>query len=170
MMGSKSMKKILYFLVLIFCASCSTTYMVGNIHVYDENHNEVETYNNIVIDDSIFKPHGLNFYDTESNNFVYLSQSTIYSITYIPTIEDTTQIVELPETDKDYLSNADRYILYRSQLIEELNGYKEQIKLIDKNSPVYTSIQNNIKDLRNTIRDIEEILWKNYNLSMDDYW
>jgi hypothetical protein len=169
MMGSKNMKKILYFLALIFCASCSTTYMVGNIHVYDENHNEVETYNNIVIDDSIFKSHGLNFYDAESENFVYLGKSTIYSITYIPITVDA-PTVELPETDKDYLSNADRYILYRSQLVEQLNGYKEQIKLIDKNSPVYTTIQNNIKDLRNTIRDIEEILWKNYNLSMDDYW
>lgn len=159
------MKKILYFLALMFCTGCATTHMVGNITVYDENHNEVETYNNIVIDDNVFKLHGLNFYDAESRNFVYLSKSTIYSITYTPVT------VDISNHDPKYLCNAgpSELIECRSQLIQQLNVYEKRFNTADRYSAEYLVIRTNITMLRDQIRLIENILWKNHNLPISDY-
>ena len=166
------MKKILYFLALMFCVSCATTqattqatYMVGNIHVYDENHNEIKTYNNITIDDRIFKSHGLNFLDIESGNYVYLSNSTIYSITYIP------NTVDISNRNPKYLCNAgpNELIECRSQLILQLSVYKKRFNTTDRHSAEYLVIRTNITMLRDQIRLIENILWKNHNLSPTDY-
>ena len=146
----------------MLCVSCSTTHALrGNIHVYDANHNEIKTYNNIIINDNMFKSHGLNFFDSESGSYVYLSQSTIYSITYGSMhIADESSTIEIPESDKDYLSYVDKLILYRYQLMERLNNHKNQIKSIDKTDSEYITIQNNIANLRRKIKNIEDTLWE----------
>lgn len=149
----------------MFCTSCATTHMVGNITVYDENHNEVETYDNIIINDGMFKSHGLNFYDAESGNFVYLSNSTVFSIAYVPVT------VDISNHDPKYLCNANpnELIECRSQLIQQLSVYKKRFNTTDRHSAEYLVIRTNITMLRDQIRLIENILWKNHNLSLTDY-
>lgn len=174
------MKKILFILFTITmfssCIATKTT-LNGNVITYNDNGTILQEWDNVIIgenynitdiisgentnkSESAFKSFGLNFYDSNTNKFIILSNAIPYIIQYdvneemlFPTNNTTTD----GKPSKDELRNSWR------ALDAEYDSIREQMKGMDKNSDEYKTLKSKRIDIQKKKMDVENLMFKHYN-------
>jgi len=141
--------------MFIFC-SCGVSY-IGNITTFSHTGDTLNVYKNVEIQDinapskNVFKTFGLNFYDTESDKFIIISNSTPYTVEYtVKKPYDLTEYGDDPEKIKEL------YYAYQNDVIE----YKKKLKSTEEDTSEYYELKTTIKELNKKINTLSDIYYQ----------
>lgn len=164
------MKKILFFLIVSLCCGCNPIYTItsiGSVTAYTSNGDILRKWEHVTltekntygdIKDNAFKSFGYNFYDASTDKCVVISNAVPCIVEY-NIIKDETTNNTIEEISKETLEQY-YYLHYQAKDI------KKTLRKIDKNSAEYINTMQNLNELNEQKRNLKNILWDKYGISV----